>query len=195
MLWYHARIDKKVIEYMEQQTLGNEGKPRKHRWIRWLIDIAIIMAVIFAVRAWQQHGMQDGEAPDFEYATLNGETIHLDNYRGQPVLLHFWASWCPMCELEQGSISAISKDWKVITVAFQSGGVDEVERYMERKEITSWTTIVDESGELAGKYGVRGVPASYVIDAEGTIRFREVGITSGWGLRIRLWLASLLVGE
>ncbi|MBU0653549.1 MAG: redoxin domain-containing protein [Gammaproteobacteria bacterium] len=180
---------------MEQQTLGNEGKPRKRRWVRWLIDIAIIMVVIFAARAWQQHGMLDGEATDFEYVALNGETIHLDNYRGQPVLLHFWASWCPMCELEQGSISAISKDWKVITVAFQSGGVDEVERYMERKEITGWTTIVDESGELAGKYGVRGVPASYVIDAEGSIRFREVGITSGWGLRIRLWLADLLVAD
>ncbi len=180
---------------MDMQTLGNDERKPKGRWVRWLIEIAIILAIIIGVRIWQHRGMLDGEAPDFEYKALSGETIHLDNYRGKPVLLHFWASWCPMCEMEQSSISAISKDWKVITVAFQSGGEDEVERYMERKEITDWVTIVDDGGELAEKYGIRGVPTSYVLDAEGAIRFREVGLTSGWGLRIRLWLAKLLVTE
>lgn len=182
--------------YMEMNSLGkNEEEPKKRRWVRWLVEFLVIMLIIFAIRAWQHRGMLDGEAPDFEHKALSGANIHLDNYRGKPVLLHFWASWCPMCEMEQGSISAISKDWPVITVAFQSGGEDDVERYMERKDITSWTTIVDEDGSLAEKFGIHGVPTSYVLDAEGTIRFREVGLTSGWGLRIRLWLADLLVPD
>lgn len=176
-------------------SLGNEGAPKKRRWVRWLIEFLIIMLIIFGIRAWQHRGMLDGEAPDFEYKSLSGESIHLDNYRGKPVLLHFWASWCPMCEMEQGSISAISEDWQVITVAFQSGGADDVERYMERRDITSWTTIVDEDGSLSEKFGIHGVPTSYVLDAEGTIRFREVGLTSGWGLRLRLWMADWLVPD
>lgn len=180
---------------MDKNILGDEQPPKKRRWLRWLLEGLIILAIIMGIRTWQQRGMLEGEAPDFERATLAGETLHFDDYRGQPVLLHFWASWCPMCELEQGSITGIGKDWKVITIAFQSGGEDEVQRYMERKKITDWITIVDEDGSLAAQYGIRGVPTSYVVDEEGTIRFREVGLTSGWGLRIRLWLTDLLVGD
>ncbi|MEZ5479684.1 MAG: hypothetical protein R3E95_20065 [Thiolinea sp.] len=52
---------------------------------------------------------------------------------------------------------------------------------MERKGIDNWVTIVDNEGELASQYGVIGVPTSYIIDKNGAIRFREVGLTSGWG--------------
>jgi hypothetical protein len=62
---------------------------------------------------------------------------------------------------------------------------------MERKGITEWVTVVDEDGKLAEQYGIHGVPTSYVLDGEGNIRFREVGLTSGWGLRLRLWLAEV----
>lgn len=171
----------------------DEETPKKRRWLRWLLEGLVILAIIVGIRTWQHRGMLDGEAPDFERIALSGETIRLDDYRGKPVLLHFWASWCPMCELEQGGITDISKDWKVITIAFQSGGEEETQRYLERKGITDWVTVVDEDGSLSGQYGIRGVPSSYVLDEEGIIRFREVGLTSEWGLRLRLWLADWLV--
>lgn len=178
---------------MDTNLFGDEQPLKKRRWLRWLLEGSIILAIIIGIRTWQHRGMLDGEAPDFERMTLSGETIRLDDYRGKPVLLHFWASWCPMCELEQGSITGLSKDWKVITIAFQSGGAEETQRYMERKGISDWVTVVDEDGSLASQYGIKGVPTSYVLDEEGTIRFREVGLTSGWGLRLRLWLADWLV--
>ena len=50
---------------------------------------------------------------------------------------------------------------------------------------------MDEDGKLATQFGVHGVPTSYILDAKGKIRFREVGLTSSWGLRLRLWLATM----
>lgn len=166
---------------------------KRKPWVRWLVELLVIALIIFGVRAWQHRDMITGEAPDFEQVALNGDTIHLDDYRGKPVLLHFWASWCPICGVEQSSISEISKDWKVITVAYQSGDEGQVQRYVEREGLEHWVTLVDKDGKLAKQYGVSGVPTSYIIDAEGNVQFREIGITSAWGLRLRLWLADLLV--
>lgn len=170
------------------------AKPKRKRpWLRWLAELGIFLLIISAIFAWKKQGMREGEAPDFTRQTLSGEQLRLDDLRGKPVLLYFWASWCPVCELQQGNISAIHQDWPVVTVAFQSGGITEVERYMEREGIMAWRTIVDEDGTLGQLYGVQGVPALFVVDEEGTIRFREVGWTSEWGLRLRLWLADWLV--
>jgi peroxiredoxin len=168
-------------------------KPTKQRrWVRWLIELAIFVVIIFGIRAWQHRGMVDGVAPDFERVALNGANVHLAAYRGKPVLLHFWADWCPMCAMEQGSISGIAKDYAVITVAFPPEGTEDIPHYMERKQITDWVTIVDTDGKLAQQYGVHAVPANYIIDKNGKISFAEMGISSSWGLRIRLWLAELL---
>ena len=176
---------------MDKHKLPDETSRKPRRWLRWTIEILVIVAIVFWVRAWQQRGMLDGVAPDFERGSLNGSVVRLADYQGKPLLLHFWASWCPMCEMEQGSITAIANDHPVVTVAFQSGTSEEVQRYMERKGITEWVTVVDEDGKLAEQYGIHGVPTSYVLDGEGNIRFREVGLTSGWGLRLRLWLAEV----
>lgn len=170
----------------------NKTTKRPRRWLRWTIEILIIVAIIFAVRAYQQRDMPAGPAPAFERSTLTEEAIQLAQYQGKPVMLHFWASWCPICEVEQGSVTKIAEDWPVITVAFQSGDTETVRRYMEREQIESWPTIIDDAGELGALYGVKGVPTTYIIDAEGNIRFSEVGFTSGWGMRLRLWLTDLL---
>ena len=177
---------------MKIHDLGNTDAPKPRRWVRWLVELSLFLVIIFGVRTWQQRGMLDGAAPTFEHTALNGQVVKLADYRGKPVLLHFWASWCPMCEMEQGSISNLAKEAQVITVAYQSGGADEVKRYLEREQINDWVTVVDDDGKLSEQYGIRGVPTTYVLDANGNIRFHEVGISSEWGLRIRLWLAGLL---
>ena len=174
-------------------TLMTPNKPTKtRRWLRWLMEFALLALILVGVRTWQQWGMTTGEAPSFERVSLSGQTLNLDDYRGKPVLIHFWADWCPMCKMEQSTISAISQDWPVITVAFQSGNEAKVQQYMNAHNIEAWPTIVDSDGALAKQYGVQGVPSAFILDAEGNIRFKEIGLTSSWGLRARLWLAQQL---
>lgn len=164
---------------------------RPRRWLKWGVELLIVLALIFGVRAWQQRTLIVGEAPSFNEIGLQGEEVSLATYRGQPLLLHFWASWCPICEIEQGSINKVlEQGWPMVTVAYSSGEAEEVKRYMERKGISNWVTIVDNDGELARQYGVIGVPTSYILDNEGSVRFREVGPSTSWSLRLRLWWAE-----
>jgi thiol-disulfide isomerase/thioredoxin len=163
---------------------------KKRRWLVWLFELLIIVAIVFAIRTYQQRTLISGDAPAFDEVTLQGDPVSLGDYQGKPVMIHFWASWCGTCEFEQKSISGLSKDWPLVTVAYNSGEANELQRYMERKGIENWTTIVDNEGELAQEYGVVAVPTSYVLDKSGRIRFREVGLSSGWGLRLRMWFTE-----
>lgn len=159
-------------------------------WFKNLLWLAAFLVVFFGVRAWQQQAMPKGVAPPLAGVTVGGKMASLSEYRGRPVLLYFWASWCRICELEQGSILSIAEDHPLLSVALQSGGTPELQRYMDEHDFHV-RTIVDEYGELAARYGVRGTPTAFFIDAQGNIRSIEVGYTSEIGMRIRLWLAGL----
>ncbi|SEQ15180.1 Peroxiredoxin [Ectothiorhodospira magna] len=164
---------------------------RGRRWRRLAIELLIVVLIFLALKSWLQRDMISGEAPDFQAHLLDGTPVSLADYRGAPVLVHFWATWCGICRLEQGSIEAISHSWPVLTVAMQSGDADTLAAYMAEQGYTQ-AVIADEDGALAARFGVGAVPASFVVDAEGHIRFRERGLTTGWGLRLRLWLARIL---
>lgn len=175
---------------MSNQSTSIKSSKKKKRWLRLFFEILIIVAIVFAIRMWQQKDMVTGVAPSFQSVLIDGKTVNLEDYNGKPLLVHFWADWCPFCKLEEGSITNINKDWPVLTVAYQSGNKANVIKYMKERDIDSWPTVVDDDSRLAELFGVKGVPASYIIDGSGNIRFTEVGLTSGWGLRARLWWAD-----
>jgi len=150
----------------------------------------VVLLLILGVRAWQQSGVASGPAPALTGVLLDGKTVTLAAYAGRPLLVHFWATWCPVCRAEQGSIDALAHDAAVITVAMQSGDREAVVQHL-RKEALSFPVLNDPDGVIAAQWGVRAVPASFVVDGAGQIRYVEVGYTTGIGLRLRLWLAGL----
>jgi len=159
----------------------------KIRWFRWLLEIILILGLVLLVRAWQQKELVSGDAPNFQSIMLDGKTINLEDYRGKPFVLHFWADWCPFCKIEENSLSQIKKDWPFLSIAYQSGDNKQVSNYMTERNIQDWPTIVDQDNRIADLFGVNGVPTTYIIDGKGNIRFTEIGLTSGWGIRARLW--------
>lgn len=176
----------------QTKTHSKKMKSRltKNKWLRLIFEILIIIGIVLVIRTWQQRNLVDGIAPSFQNVLLNGKTVNLEDYHGKPVLIHFWAEWCPFCKLEEGSISSLQKDWSVLTVAYQSGDQKSVTQHMKERNIQSWPTIVDQDGRLAELFGVKGVPTSIILDGDRNIRFSEVGLTSEWGLRIRLWWSN-----
>ena len=161
----------------------------KNRWIKYSVEILIIVILFLSFKAYKQQDVVKGIAPDFQEVFLDGTKVKLSDYRGKSVLVHFWATWCPVCKLEQSSIEAISKDNDIITIAMNSGEAMEIQNFMEENNL-SYPVIIDEDGVLAKQYGVRGVPASFIVNPEGSIAFTEIGYTTNWGLRARLWLAQ-----
>lgn len=170
---------------------------RRRRWVDWLRQTLPLLVLLLAVHVWQTRHMPSGPAPDFRAAAVSatpGATLSLAEWRaahpGQPVLLHFWADWCPICRLEQSSISALGADAPVLTIAMQSGDAAAVQRVQAQRGL-AWATVADPQAQVAALYGVRAVPALVVIDAQGHISARSVGYTSAWGMRARLWWARL----
>jgi len=157
---------------------------------RWLRDGALVALLFFGIRAYQQRHMPKGMAPSLDGPDLGGEMASLADYRGKPVLLHFWATWCGVCKVEQHNIDAVSRDLPVLSVASQSGGAGEIAAYVRERGISP-RVIVDEQSVLASRFGVHAFPASFVIDGDGEIRHVEVGYTTELGLRARMWLAGL----
>ena len=116
---------------------------------------------------------QGSEAPDFTVYDLEGNAHKLSDFRGKPVLLNFWASWCGPCQMEMPDFQKFyeSHGDKVhfVIVNLTDGQQETVESasaFLEEKGYT-FPVYYDTDIDAAEKYGVSAVPVSYFIDAEG----------------------------
>ena len=160
----------------------------QRRAVKLVIELLVLLLIYIAIKTYIQRDLVEGAVPRVQSTLLNGQSVNLQSYEGNPLLLHFWATWCNVCKLEQNSIDAISKDHPVLTVAMNSGSDKEIADYLQENNL-SFPVINDNNGELARRFGVSGVPASFIINPDGEITYTEVGYTTSWGLRLRLWLA------
>lgn len=165
------------------------AKPRARRG--WLLPMTLVVLTLLLLQWWRAAPLASGEAPPLAGRLIDGAPADLAALRGQPVLVHFWATWCPVCRLGNGNIDALAEDFHVLTVAMQSGGTDEVQVHLAREGL-SFPVLNDAYGEHASQWGVHVVPATFVVDGDGRIRFSTVGHTTAAGLRARLWAAQAL---
>ena len=138
--------------------------------------------MIFAITQYQQRDMSSGQAPT---------SIEIDYSRG-PTLVYFWGSWCSICLTTSPSVNSLNQEenhYKVITVALSSGTNENIDHYLSKHSYT-FEAINDDNGRISKNWGVAVTPSIFIIDKKGLIRFTSTGITSLWGMKLRLWLAS-----
>ena len=164
-------------------------KSRRRR--RRVIHFGLLLLIVALAHHWRTQSLASGMAPPLMGHLRSGENFELALQRGEPVLVHFWATWCPVCRLGERDIEALAEEHSVVTVAMQSGGARDIATHMDEEGL-NFPVITDRDGELAARWGVRGVPASFVVDGAGRIRFSTVGYSTPVGLRGRLWLADKL---
>ncbi|RMG37942.1 MAG: protein disulfide oxidoreductase [Gammaproteobacteria bacterium] len=161
---------------------------RKRIW-RWSRDILIALLIFGAWQWWTSKDLVTGPTPPLVGFDLEGQPLSLADLKGRPVLVHFWATWCPVCRLENGSIDAIARDHAVLAVATTSGSAEEVRAYMAQEGL-HFPVLLDEEGGLARQWQVSGVPATFVVNRAGDIAWAGQGFSTEIGLRLWLWWAE-----
>jgi peroxiredoxin len=147
-----------------------------------VLFVAIAIAGCGATGDQAPEGISEGNrARDFTLETLDGTRVSLKDYRGQVVLINFWATWCPPCRAE---IPALETAYR----ARQDDGFVVLGISVEESRDTVWPfvgefamtypVLLDEAGRVFQIYRVLGLPMSVVLDREGVIQARHVGFLS-----------------
>lgn len=155
----------------------------------WAKDIAIGAIALFIltniISYLRQPELPSDHLPKIEAILLDG-TSYLST-QSKPLVIHFWATWCPACKLEAANIQRVSKHYEVLTIAVNSGEDSKIQDYMDEREL-SYKVINDQDGNWAQRFRVEAFPTTFIYDAKGQLRFTEVGYTTTAGLLARLKL-------
>jgi peroxiredoxin len=123
----------------------------------------------------------DKVAPDFSVRDLDGNMVALSDFRGRPVWINFWATWCPPCRAETPDIQEVYEDNQaagLVVLGISIGeDADSVRGYMERTG-TTFTTALDSDTSIAATYRIVGIPTHFFVDAEGILREWRIGSMS-----------------
>ena len=117
-------------------------------------------------------------APDFQVTDLRGKELSLEKYRGQIILLDFWATWCGPCIAEMPKVKKTYEKYKdqnfqIIGISLDRS-IEPLETYIE-KEGLAWLQYWDESRTVRNLYEVRAIPSTFLIDGDGIIRKANLG--------------------
>jgi cytochrome c biogenesis protein CcmG/thiol:disulfide interchange protein DsbE len=119
--------------------------------------------------------------PDFELPTLDGGCVRLASYRGRPVVINFWASWCNPCRREfplfRDALARHGDDrLEILGVAHDDIASDA--RRFARQRGTTWPLLLDENDDVANAFGVKPIPQTFFVRPNGTLASRLYGLTS-----------------
>ncbi len=134
------------------------------------------------------HGLTVGTdkgdlAPDFEVTDLTGKRVRLSDFRGHPVFINFWATWCGPCKLEMPDLQKVLDSHKgdgLVVVAVDYGETyARANAYVKSLGLRLTAVGLDPTTEVARRYSVQGLPMSFVVNSDGVITHVFTGQTSG----------------
>lgn len=155
----------------------------KGQWIAVVAIVGLLVAALVAGVALTPEVRQVGvgsAAPDFRAVDLaTGETVGLEDYRGEVMLLNIWATWCAPCEEEMPSMQRLHDELsphglRVVAVSVDVGSGDKVQSWTQERGLT-FDILHDPTRSIERRYQTTGVPESFVIDGQGTIVKKVIG--------------------
>ena len=120
-------------------------------------------------------------APPYSGALLDGRTFSLEGLRGEPVLVNLWATWCAPCREETPFLESLHREWegaglRVVGITVDGAGAyGDVQGFLEEFDVT-YPVVHDPDQEVMRSFGAIGLPTTYLIDADGVVRWMRMGL-------------------
>jgi len=135
-------------------------------------------------------------APNVTLSTLQGKPFSFNELRGKVVLVNFWATWCLPCQWEMPLMEKLYQTYKakgfvIVAISLDREGAAVVEPFVKERKLT-YPVVLDPTFEGARQFGVRGVPATFLIGPDGFIKGVSYGPKEWDGPEARALIESLL---
>jgi peroxiredoxin len=145
---------------------------------------SMLLAAALAVSAPSVAAGSDaaGVAPAFTLNELSGQSASLSQYKGQVVMLNFWATWCGPCQQEMPLLDQMYRKYKPAGFTLIGVNVDKdtppVKQLLDRKPV-SFPVLLDPASQVSKAYHVDEMPSTVLIDRKGNVRFLHRGYKPG----------------
>ena len=135
------------------------------------------------------------KAPDFTLKSKSGKNIRLSDYRGEVVMINFWASWCGPCREEMPLLENLYKRYKKLGFVIIGVNVeaDSSKANSYLRDITvSFPILYDTKNEVSKKYNVNNMPTTVILDRNGNIRYTHYGYKPGYEKKYKKEVKALI---
>ena len=164
------------------------------------ITVAIVLSTVqvISLAAELRPYDEQWETPSLDLPDLAGKQHNIDSYRGQVVLVNFWASWCPPCVVEMPGMQRLAtafrdRPFSLIAVNFRESR-STVWRFRKLLKV-AFTMLLDDTGATADTWDVQVYPTSYLLDAQGRIRYVARGAVEWDSEEIMQRIETLMPGR
>ncbi len=158
------------------------------------VAIGLVFSV-FAASSLASSGLAGQPAPDFALKSSSGENLRLSEYRGNVVMINFWATWCGPCRQEMPLLDDLYNRYQRVGFSLLGVNIDDDSRRAMRmvEELgVSFPVLFDADKEVSKLYQVEAMPVTVLLDREGTVRHVHHGYKPGYEEQYLTEIRSLL---
>ena len=145
------------------------------KWIKCLAGLLIALNLFTSSSSAAKGIMRGEELTTFNATTLEGEIFQL-GHQGYPMVINFWATWCPPCRIEMPELQKFgerNRDVELYLISIQESST-QIKEFLSQEGL-SLNPVIDSTGEAARFYRIGAVPTTIVVNAQGIIIYRKTG--------------------
>jgi peroxiredoxin len=144
--------------------------------------LGITAAAVLLAVSTSFAGLEQSAAPDFTLKSVDGDNLRLSEFRGEVVLINFWASWCGPCRQEMPVLSELHDKYKALGFTVLGVNVEEESgkaRKLLQEMPVSFPVLLDNDSVVSKLYDVVAMPSTVLVDRDGNMRYQHKGYKPG----------------